>query len=310
MRRADPKVSVIIPSYNSAQFLPDAIESVLAQTYRNTEVIVVNDGSTDSTRQVVNGYGNLITYIEQPNGGAANARNAGLSSSLGEYIAFLDADDIWLPHKLEKQMATFSLYPDVALVYSQMINFDEVSHEESLPWPETVHSGKIFDELLVKSFILLSSVVLKASVIKEVGGFDEDLITAEDTNLYLRIGRKFEIAGQNEVLVRRRMHGGNLSERVDIDIGTLENLDKVVGLFPDTAPQYYPPMKRAYVSRGKELVREYFHKSEYAKCHAACKKVTAISHYEKLILIYWCLTLLPPFLLDWVRKERKGAIRP
>ncbi len=243
--------------------------------------------------------------MEQENAGPASARNKGISLAKGEYVAFLDADDIWLPHKLEEQMKILSSRPEVALVYSQMANFDEVTGKQFPPWPKNLYSGRVFDQLLVESFVLLSSVVIRSSVLREVGGFDEGLATAEDTNLFIRIARKFDFRGLDAVQVRRRIHDSNLSERVDISIGTLENLDRLIELFPETDPRHYPQMKKAYVAKGTELIREYFHKAEYAKCHDACEKVKLVSPRERAVLIYWFTTLLPSPFLNKLRKVRR-----
>jgi glycosyltransferase involved in cell wall biosynthesis len=113
-----PKISVIIPTYNSANYLPEAIESVLAQTYKNFEIVVIDDGSTDNTKEVVVPYLDQIVFLETENGDPAKARNHGIRKSSGEYVAFLDADDIWCPDKLERQLAYFSKNPHYHLVFS------------------------------------------------------------------------------------------------------------------------------------------------------------------------------------------------
>lgn len=306
MTRKSPEISVIIPTFNSAHFLPEALESIFSQTYQgDMEIIVVNDGSTDDTGKIVRSYRKELIYVEQENAGPASARNTGISYARGEYIAFLDADDLWLPCKLEEQMNVFSLNPDVAIVYSQMVNFDQATHEVSSPWPSRVYSGRVFERLLIENFIPLPSVVIKTSVLMDVGGFDEGLITAEDTNLYLRVAKKFQIAGVRKALVRRRIHGSNLSERVDIDIGTLTNLDRLVDLFPEMSPREDLRMRRAYVSRGIPLIRECFYKSQYVKCHEACTRLLSISACERIVLAYWLITLLPSSWVSMLRRVRK-----
>ncbi len=305
MSKIAPSVSVIIPTYNSAEFLSDAIDSALAQTYGDMEIIVINDGSTDDTRDVLEKYAGHIIYLEQKNGGPAKARNKGIGFAKGEYIAFLDADDIWLPSKLEEQMSTLASHPDAALVYSRMINFDQAFEKPSFLWPKTVYSGHIFDELLVEDCILLSSVVVKASVLREVSGFDEGLLTAEDWNFYLKVAKRHEIVGIDKAFVKRRMHTSNLSERVDVNIGTLDSLDRLIDMFPDIAPGNYPQMRRAYLQRGMDLAQNYFYRSQYARCHQTCGKVRLVSGHEKVIFTYWFITLLPPFVVDVLRKAKK-----
>ncbi len=308
MRKETPLISVIIPAYNNGQFLREALSSVFAQGMSpEIEIIVVNDGSTDNTAEIIRGYGSSLIYVEQKNSGPAAARNAGVALAGGEYIAFLDADDVWAPTKLEEQMRIFSLRPEAALVYCQFESFGQSYDVGASPWPKKVYSGRLFDKLLVESFIPLPSVVIKTSVIRALGGFDEDLLTAEDTNLWIRVARSHEIAGIEKALVKRRLHGNNLSERVDIHVGTLDNLDRVVRLFPDTEPSRCPQMKKAYVSRGTELVKEYFYKSQYAKCHETCKRIRAVSPYDGLIFRYWLATLLGPALIERLRKMRRSV---
>jgi len=299
------KISVVIPTYNNAHFLPEALDSVFAQTFGDVEIIVVNDGSTDNTREVVRAYGRTLIYVEQENSGPARARNKGVSFARGEYVAFLDADDVWMPDKLEQQMGVFSLNQNAALVYSQVVEFDEVSRRESPPRPRQVYSGSLFDRLLIEGLIPLPSVIIKKSVIREVGGFDEGLFTAEDTNLWIKVARKNEIVGIDKPLVRRRLHSGNISARLDINVGTLENLDRIVHLFPETAPYRYLPMKKAYINRGMRLVQDYFHESHYERCHATCRKLASILPFEKRVLLFWLVTLLPPSVIDRLRKIRQ-----
>src|SRR5579864_8740685 len=113
-----PQVSVVIPAYNAARFLGDAIQSVLNQTYSNFEVVVVNDGSTDDTESVVRSFGDRLFYVKQANKGVSAARNEGIKRARGQYVAFLDSDDVWLPTKLAEQIPFLEQNPEVGLVYS------------------------------------------------------------------------------------------------------------------------------------------------------------------------------------------------
>jgi glycosyltransferase involved in cell wall biosynthesis len=287
-------VSVIIPTYNNAKYLGEALDSVLAQTYPKLEIIVINDGSWDNTKEIIQPYLNRIGYIEQDNGGPAVARNNGLRRAQGEYIAFLDADDIWTSDKLQEQMKMFSLYPDVALVYSRWVNFNNVSNQE---WPKKVHSGMVFEKLLADDFILLSSIVAKTAVIKRIRGFDETLFTAEDTNLYLKITRDYQVFGCDKVLVRRRKHANNLSERVDVHIGSLDNLDRISDMFPEARLENCPAIREAYILRGKQLIYLYFNKFKYNNCHDVCKRLKAMLPEERTFRIYGLITLCPNWLI-------------
>jgi glycosyltransferase involved in cell wall biosynthesis len=126
MRRSSvPKVSVVIPTYNCSSYLKEAVDSVLNQTYRNYEVLVVDDGSSDGTRCTLEPYLDTINYIYQENRGAPAARNTGIRAATGEFIALLDADDVWLPEKLQLQMEYFESHENCSLVYTDMKTFDE-----------------------------------------------------------------------------------------------------------------------------------------------------------------------------------------
>ena len=152
-----PKVSVIIPAYNSSGFIEDALESVFKQTYRNYEVIVVDDGSTDKSAEIIGSFSDKrIIYIYQENHGVSVARNKGILESKGEYIAFLDSDDLWLPEKLEKQVAILNNNKNTGLVYT---DFDVIHEGESSYWQlsedsKVFYKGNVFNKLFMKNLLL------------------------------------------------------------------------------------------------------------------------------------------------------------
>ena len=309
MLKDNIKVSVIIPTFNSGAYLNEAINSVLNQTYSPIEIIVVNDGSTDSTDNILREYLNDIKYLSQENLGPASARNLGIKHAKGEYIAFLDADDIWLPEKIEKQVDIFRKNPGTALVYSRFINFDDESGNDMGIFPDKVYSGFIFDKLLLKTTILLSTAIVKSSVLFAVGGFNENLFTAEDTNLYLRIAKMHDISGMEQVLVKRRKHRSNLSDRFNIPVGTLTNLDTIVSLYPETSPALYPPMKQAYFLKGKALIADFFHAAEYDACHKTSKRLIRIKRSDGSVLGYYFVSLLPSTVINFLRRIKLALKR-
>lgn len=196
-----PKVSVIIPTYQRAHVVSQAIESVLAQTYRDYEIIVVIDGSTDNTEEVLARFGDKITVICQKNKGLAGARNTGIRASQGQYIAFLDDDDLWVSNKLEKQLAYFETNPTIGLVYSDGFFFNEKGvlpdkWTSVYPPPQIWHFLTLFE----RNVILVSTVVVRRECLDKVGLFDETLRSCEDYDLWLRIIEKFSIYFLNEPL--------------------------------------------------------------------------------------------------------------
>ena len=159
--RARPSVSVIIPTYNAAQYLPHAIDSALKQTYPHKKVIVVDDGSTDHTWSVIEPYLERISYLRKDNGGPASARNLGISKSKGEYIAFLDADDIWLPEKLAVQVDFLKKNPQFRLVHSNTW----ILEKDKKPYPSFVKyrppSGQVFKKLFLQNHINNLTVLIR-----------------------------------------------------------------------------------------------------------------------------------------------------
>jgi glycosyltransferase involved in cell wall biosynthesis len=193
-----PLVSVIIPTYNREKIITRAIDSVFAQTYRDFEIVVLDDGSQDNTRAVAQAYGPKVHYFYQDNKGIAGARNAGMHQTAGDYIAFLDSDDYWLPGKLEQQMALFSQHPEYGMVGCQCgsVQIDGTYREKNRPGK----SGWILYDLFNKNFIRTSSAVITRACLEKVGGFDETLREGEEYDYWLRIAAEFAIGFINEPL--------------------------------------------------------------------------------------------------------------
>ena len=199
-----PAVSVIIPAYNCAAYLAEAIESVLAQTYRDFEIVVVDDGSTDNTPEVVAPYLSRINYIRQPNKGLPGARNTGIKASAGEFVALLDADDSWLPQKLDVQMPYFR-DPQVGIVYSDFsVRYaDGHSLPSYLAERPLASEGFVVDNYIRSRFLFPSSMVLRRSSIEACGLFDEEMLAAEDIELFARICLRWKVARVDQVLMIR-----------------------------------------------------------------------------------------------------------
>lgn len=184
-----PVVSVIIPAFNAAWCVERAIESVLAQTFSDFELIVVDDGSTDDTREILNLYSSHLTVVSQPNGGMSSARNAGIRAARGRYLAFLDADDRWLPSKLERQVALLDQHPDLAFCAAHAI-LEDPGGVRVGDW-----KGKSGAPCSVRDVFEhhaavaggASAVLAHRKLVVELAGFDETLTGAEDTDLWIRL---------------------------------------------------------------------------------------------------------------------------
>lgn len=204
-------VSVVIPAYNSERFIAGAVESVLGQTYPDVETVVVDDGSTDGTVEALRPYLSHVRLIQKVNGGVATARNAGAAAATGRYVSFLDADDVWLPRKLERQVALLEADPGLGCVHCGM---DEVDAEGRLRRRLVVGgSGWIAADMLLLDRPTLvgpgSTLVMPRELFQQLGGFDSQLPPSEDWELGFRIALKHRVGFVPEPLVRYRIHGGN-----------------------------------------------------------------------------------------------------
>jgi glycosyltransferase involved in cell wall biosynthesis len=205
-------VSVIIPTYNSAALVVEAIESVLAQTLPPHQIIVVDDGSTDDTYERARAYSGLIEYITQPNSRVAAARNTGLGRATGDLVAFLDADDVWHPRKLERQVALLRENPSLGLLATQLTPWpgtpftDEcVGHGATMPVP--------LAELLVFNSLATSSIVVRRAVLRQAGQFDAELFGPEDYDLWLRCAQHAPVAVLEEPLTGYRDTAGSVGKQ-------------------------------------------------------------------------------------------------
>ena len=205
-----PTVSVIIHTYNNEKFIAETIESVLNQTYKDYEIIVVDDGSVDGTRDALQPYMQKIRYHYKENGGIASAKNTGIRLSKTEFIAFLDHDDLWVPDKLKLQMEYFNQNPQVGLVYAKYTSFR--GDKELRTKPEKGYSGWIFKELLSKSFMQTSTVMVKRECLNAVGPYDESFSLGDEYDMFLRISKRFQCGFIDKGLTRYRAHDTNASK--------------------------------------------------------------------------------------------------
>jgi glycosyltransferase involved in cell wall biosynthesis len=211
---ADPLVTVVVPTYNRARLIGETIESILAQTFSDLELIVVSDGCTDCTEAVVEAFcDRRIRMVRQTNsGGPARPRNIGIELARGKYVAFCDDDDLWMPQKLEKQVAVMERYPDVALCFTRGITFGSGGFFSRRALKRGVRSNH-FRALLFGNFIANSSVIVRRNVLTKVGPFNTDrfLHGAEDYEMWLRIAYGHKLIKLDEKLIKYRVHLSNLA---------------------------------------------------------------------------------------------------
>jgi len=215
---ASKLVSVIIPNYNYAHYLPAAIDSVFGQTYPNLEVIVVDDGSTDHSKEVLAGYGDRVVSVFQQNQGVSAARNNGVRASSGELIAFLDADDVWLPTKVAQQVQRFDNDAALGLVH---VGVDEVdTRGNSLITRLDGLSGQVEKELIMLTSRSIfgggSGLMVPRRVFDEVGGFDQGLSTSADWDIFYQICERYPVEFVPEILLKYRVHDSNMHGNVPV----------------------------------------------------------------------------------------------
>ena len=246
MTISNPAVSVVIPAYNQAQYLRQAIDSVLAQTYQNFEIIVVDDGSTDDTAAIAKSYGDRITYLYQENLGLAGARNTGIRHAQNKLIGLLDADDEWLPQYLERMTALATEERDAAVYYccAQAIAPDGNTLPQIFGCREN-RSGDLLDILLRVNFLIPSTVMLNYETIKSGERFDVKFRRKQDRELWIRLLKQgYSFRELPEVLVRYRIHEESLS--VDVSSGQQATMDLVTKHFgaDDGNPSQWTRQKR------------------------------------------------------------------
>lgn len=210
----NPLVSVVVTTYNQSAYIEQTIKSVLAQTYQPFEVIVVDDGSTDDTPARIAAFEGQITCIRQKNKGVAGSRNTGISNATGEFIAFLDGDDLWAPEKLSVQVSAAISHPESGLIVVDGSEFDESGIISAslffVPWckelpEESITSGCYYRQLLERNFITTTSqVMVPAKVLKSIGNSDNSFKRASDFDLYIRIAAHYDVTIIKKPLIRWR----------------------------------------------------------------------------------------------------------
>ena len=262
-----PLVSIIVPAHNSEAFIESSLESALAQTYPNIEVIVVNDGSTDRTSLILERYSDRIQVLDQTNQGAGVARNTGIRQARGKYIAFLDADDLWVESKLELQVQYLQQNPDIHAVYNQWLELypnetgayilpelQQPDADEEIRINKDL-SGWLYNKLLMDCILHTSSVLVSRSIVETVGNFDPAFRKGQDYDYWLRLSRKTQIAKLDYVLSFYRINKTSITNRpADINYNA-KVLGKAIDRFGLTGPDG--------VTTSKKVIRKRLAKSWY-----------------------------------------------
>lgn len=227
-KRENPLVSVIIPTYNRGRIVKEAIDSVLAQNFTDFELIVVDDGSTDNTQDILSSYKKDIIVFHQENKGVSSARNRGIVSASGQFIAFLDSDDLWLPKKLSIHVNFFNANPHALICQTEekwLRNGIRVN-------PKKRHkklSGDIFEHSLYLCLVSPSAVMIKRSLFEKTGMFDESLPACEDYDMWLRVSSRYPVyLIDTQLIIKRGGHADQLSRSSGLDRYRIQSLKKII----------------------------------------------------------------------------------
>jgi glycosyltransferase involved in cell wall biosynthesis len=257
-----PEVSIVIPTYNSAAYLLEAVNSVLAQTFQDLEVIVIDDGSTDNTEAAMSQFGPPVRYLRQSNGGVAVARNRGIEESRGRYVAFLDADDTWLPNKLERQFEAFKK-SDNKVCYTAFTVVD--SDLTPIRIAHSQRRGKTLEDLLLRGNIVgsICTVLCERALLQGVGGFDSSLSQCADWDMWVRLAARTDFLYVDEPLVTYRQHASNMSRNAPLlEHDSLRVLEKGFAM-PELPAQLRAQRRTAFARNYMVLAGTYSHARQY-----------------------------------------------
>ena len=255
-------VSVVIPAYNCADTICEALESVFNQTYSNLEIIVINDGSTDETKHILQEFSSKIIYLEHENGGPGSARNKGIRVSRGDYIAFLDADDILAPNKIELQLGCFSAFPEVGLVFSDFSTFNQHGVIKDLYMSDyfevfrrcRIKKEDIFSQgidnknnffsldasriMFLGNIVLPSTALISRGCINKVGLFNEKYKYNSEYELFLKMSKEFKFGFVGSALTKYRSWKGNFSKRQN-NMDSACEITSIIKIFIDGNKDFY-----------------------------------------------------------------------
>lgn len=258
-----PLVSIVIPCFNSEKWISETLSSVFSQTYTNIEVIVVDDGSIDRTKEIVLGYNKPVSYYYQKNKGPSVARNVGIKKAKGKYVAFLDSDDLWEKDKLNKQVNYLENNKDVHLVFSNVTLINEKgehlgTHINQVPTEK---------EELIKKFFLgqismnTPTIVARKNSVLKIGGFDQDLPRREDHYFLMRMADKYKIVHFKEPLVKRRISDESMSNAIS-DERILE-LNKPFVLKSVDKFSFLKKYEKKFYSKLNSIIGRYYWKKDH-----------------------------------------------
>jgi glycosyltransferase involved in cell wall biosynthesis len=313
------QLAIIVPCYNVDRYLQRALDSAFAQTWTNFHICAVDDGSSDRTVQILKSNASRCSFVSQPRAGAAAARNRAIQMSDSPFVAFLDADDEWLPTKLERQVALLKQNPTLGLACSRSSVRDESGTERyaGSALPGIPNSGKLFEFLVRDCFVFTPTVVVRRSCLEEVGLFNESLVVSEDFNLWLRIAARWRICFLPEVLAITHKRPGSLSatiapeKRLQYGVASLED---VQSRCPELTPTEARALRKALAQRVYFLGAYLLSTGAAQRSRSQFLGALKLRPTHRRAMAKFLLSFLPTgifnFLVDWKRKlANRGAAR-
>lgn len=281
-------ISVVIPAYNSAVYIRETLESVLAQTSPPLEVIVVDDGSTDETAAIVRTYAGRIRLLQQENKGVSAARNLGIQQAQGDYIAFVDSDDLWLPEKLGRQAACI-LEKQVAWVSCGADFFDNSTGKILHSYRMKLYEGDVLERLLAACFILSPTPVVKKSIFEEIGYFDESYRAPmnEDWDMWMRIAARYPVGMVYQVLALKREHPASGLSSAPIDEKLKQQVlgvERAVARQPQRLTRYKNQvLAKIYLNNGTALLKQ----GAYERARPLIDQARQLNPSSLTVWLYW-----------------------
>lgn len=310
-------ISVVIPACNSEAFIAKAVDSVLGQELLPDEILIIDDGSTDATPEVIQ---RMITargdkkprikYIRQANQGPAVARNTGITAAAGDYIAFLDSDDTWLPARLKKQMAILQARPEAGLVCSGRFRVEETTGRKTIDCKGSKLSDDSYRDLWTQgNYVVTSTVLARKQCFQEVGGFDEDrrVLGCEDAEMWLRIAERFAVAYVNEPLVEYLVRTSGLNR---------SNIQRSYEAAIFTLQKHEAEFRKRYVDAGSVIRQQWgrtyhvwgltlFNEEQFARAREKFQMAMLYRRCSPPTIRFYLLTLLGPFVLKKVKQLKR-----
>lgn len=305
-------VSVVIPVYNGVSTIGAALESVFRQTYPRYEVIVIDDGSTDGTEAAVAPWRQRVTYVQQRNAGAAMARNRGLELARGEYIAFLDADDSWMPEKLARQVAYLESHPEIALVHTDIYSLRaDGTQSASTRRRLQPTDGPNLPVIFAYSHVATSSAMLRRSALERVGGLDPTLTPDEDQDLWIRVAREGGIGLIEEPLSVYRLRPGSYSkaDRTQTFAAVLRVLEVAAAEDPEFARAHPTLVRKRLALAHHELALMLLRRDERWQARWHWKRAIRLNGRLIACYPYWVVSLLPARIASGLRRVKRALLR-